>query len=212
MERGGGSVQKAHPEGIFKRLYLATECGGREVQVARRRSETAMLGDPHKGNNAGESVHDTPDYSQMSDSVSVRGGLFRSRQGVFSYSTHPADWVGTQRASYEKRLRVIRRDVARGDRLYVGTSLGRKAAAEKAAKDLNELGFCDERADPITAARLEDWRDSIKRHGNSTGAKRFWYYVTKLKSVDQERAYEEILRSLRVIPGNRITDGPGGYS
>jgi hypothetical protein len=91
-------------------------------------------------------------------------------------------------------------------------SVGRKAAAEKAAKDLNELGFCDERGGPITAARLEDWRDNIKRRGNTTGAKRFWDYVTKLKSVGQEYACDEVLRSLKVIPGNRITNGPGGYS
>jgi hypothetical protein len=86
-------------------------------------------------------------------------------------------------------------------------SRGRKAAAEKAAHDLNELRFCDERGDPISASRLEDWRDNIKRERNSLGANRFWDYVTKLKSVDEERAYEEVLRSLRVIPGSRIPNG-----
>jgi hypothetical protein len=91
-------------------------------------------------------------------------------------------------------------------------SRGRKAAAEKAAHDLSELGFRDERGDPISASRLEDWRDNIKREGNSLGAKRFWDYVTKLKIVDEERAYEEVLRSLRVIPGSRIPNSPPGNS
>jgi hypothetical protein len=58
-------------------------------------------------------------------------------------------------------------------------SLGRNAAAEKAAQDLNERGYCDERGKPITAERLADWRDTAKEGGDRLGAKRFKDYVKK---------------------------------
>jgi hypothetical protein len=92
--------------------------------------------------------------------------------------------------------------------------LGRKAAAEKVAKDLYELGFFDERGCPISGSRVEDWRDNIKRDrkSESMGAKRFWDYITKLKAIDEERAYEEVLRSFRVIPGLQIPNSPPGHT
>lgn len=83
-------------------------------------------------------------------------------------------------------------------------SLSREAAAEKAAQDLNALGFCDERGEPIRAKRVEDWRDKVNEGGDSLGAKRFKDYVEQLKCVDEKRAYEEVLLSLRAIPGSRI--------
>jgi hypothetical protein len=87
-------------------------------------------------------------------------------------------------------------------------SLGREAAAEKAAQDLNERGFRDERGNPIAAKRLEDWRDTAKEGGDRLGAKRFKDYVKKLSAVDEQRAREEVFRSLAAIPGSRIPNGP----
>jgi hypothetical protein len=85
-------------------------------------------------------------------------------------------------------------------------SRGRMAAAEKVAQDLNKLGFCDDGGKAITGERVATWRDSVKQQRDGVGSGRFWDYIQKLKCVDENSAYQEVLMSLRVMPGSRNSE------
>ena len=77
-------------------------------------------------------------------------------------------------------------------------------AAEAAASDLNEWGYCDERGKAITAERLEDWRDKANEGGDGLEAKRFKALCQELKLYNFEVARQAIFDSLSLIPGNRM--------
>ena len=81
-------------------------------------------------------------------------------------------------------------------------------AAEAAANDLNQRGYCDERGKAITAGRIEDWRDRVNEGGDSLGATRFEALCAELKVYSCQEARQLVFQSLSLIPGSRIPIDP----
>lgn len=91
--------------------------------------------------------------------------------------------------------------------IYIEEGKQRDAAAAIVAKELNQHGYSDERGNPISAKRVEDWRDKVNEGGDSLGAKRFNGLSQDLKPLDPDKARQLVFESLSLIPGTRIPSG-----
>lgn len=91
--------------------------------------------------------------------------------------------------------------------IYIWEGKERDEAAKAAAQELNQHGYRDERGNPISATRVEDWRDRVNEGGDNLGANRFKAMCRDLRAFDHEGARQEVFNSLSLIPGTRIPSG-----
>lgn len=82
----------------------------------------------------------------------------------------PAELNGGRTLAFEVELQ--RADAAALMELYRKAGMPNSQAADQTARSLNRLGFRDDKS-RITAKRVKYWRNQLKAHRNSTGAKRY---------------------------------------
>jgi hypothetical protein len=70
--------------------------------------------------------------------------------------------------------------------------LPRREAAERAARDLNRLGYSDEAKQRITATQVENWRDNVKAppSANDPGAQRYSFTLRNLQTLFPDKPQE----------------------
>jgi hypothetical protein len=81
--------------------------------------------------------------------------------------------------------------------------LPRREAAERAARELNGLGYRDEAKQRITATQVENWRDNVKAPpaANDQGAQRYSLALEELQKLFPNKPQEAAKFLLDALPG-----------